>query len=438
MIVCLAWVSVADAIDFTDIRPPDSSTTANFCNSGIAWRPQGDYALLVSTRIYYPTSVGVHRYVYDTGTLTYQAYVFPDYNFQRIEFSADGSYALITGDDQIYRYDHNASGFGTVTELIDIEDSGTCTISFYDVLRHPTDDSEPLYILANQACGSAHQVRIYRYDPAHTPQVYIDDSGGISPSDTSAFEPLTGAWQADGDYLVWGNRTNNGWHGGIFIWDPDHSTFPPNAVTDEMQFFADGGLTNISTVCTSPVAGTRFVMVKGTGRVVRFTEYPTTMVADYPSEWHTSISDGDSSYNSAGTTCIFVERQGWDPYHTIMLYDADGDVITIDQGVFGSGFTNQTDVHIYAVEWHPFLQMGLMAGGNRWIFRFEDDPIPTPATATPTVTATPTSEPSVTMTPTGTRTAQPTPLPLPAEGPASIAVGVFAVLFLLLMYPKHG
>lgn len=433
VVVSMILPVLAVAFEFSDIRPPDSSTSADFCNSGIAWRPQGDYALLVSTRVYSPYSVGIHRYVTATGTLTYQAYVYPDYNFQRVAFNSDGSYALITGDNHIFRYEHNESGFGTVAELTDIEDAGFCTISFYDVFRHPTDPSEPLYILSNQACGSAHRVKIYRYDPDHSPQLYVDASGGIGPADSSAFEPWSGAWQADGDYLVWGNRTANGWHGGIFVWDPDHSAFPPNAVTNEMQFFSGGGLTNISTVCMSPVPGTRFVLVKGTGRVVRFTEYPTTMTADFPSEWHTSISEGDSSYNSAGTRCIFVERQEWTPYHSVMVFDETGDAVTIEQGVYGPGFTHQTGVRIYAVEWHPFLQMGLMAGGNRWIFRFDDDPIPTPASPTPTVVPTETPTSAWTASPTSSPAATSTPAPIPVENTISLGVLVSVMAILLLM-----
>jgi len=394
-------ISPVFAFEFFDIRPPDSSTTADFQNSSIAWRPQGDYALLVSTRIYVPSAVGIHRYEYATENLTYQDYVFPQYDFERVEFCSDGSYALITGGEHIYRYEHNGTGFGAVTELTDIENPGSCTITFFDVIRHPVSVTEPLYILANIECGSSNRVKIFRYDPDHNPQIYLDESGGIGPEDSSNFEPWTGAWQADGDYLVWGNRTANGWHGRIFVWDPDHSTFPPNIVTDEMQDFAGGGLTNISTICMSPVSGSRFAMVKGMGRVVRFTEYPTTMTADFPSEYHKATSEGDSGFNAAGTHCLFLERQEWSPCHSIMVYDSVGDAITISQSLCGPNFTNQTNVRIKALEWHPTEQMGLMAGSKRWIFKFTDDPVPT---ATPTsipVTPTPTSPPLQTVPSTG-------------------------------------
>ena len=391
----------AAALEFYDVRPPDSQIAANFENSSIAWRPQGDYAILVSTRTYVPnSSVGIHRYDTATGGLTYQGYTVGQHYFSRAEFSADGTYAVITGDTHIYRYDHSPSGFGTVTEITDIENPGGCTITYFDVLRHPVQPSEPMYILANLHCGSEHRVKVLRYDPLSSPQITVDESGGISPGDPSAFEPWTGAWQADGDYMVWGNRTANGWQGGIFIWDPDHSTFPPGSTTNEMVFFGSSGLTNISTVCMSPVSGSRFVLVKGTGRVVRFTEYPTVMIADYPwPDYYTSIGTGDSGYNAAGDTCVFVERQGFYP-HRVMLFDGSGDGITIEETVSGAGFTNYAS-QILAMEWHPSLNMGLMAGEDRWIFRFDDGAVPTPATPTPTPTVTPTPGLPVPATGTG-------------------------------------
>lgn len=420
--VCLVSSGRVAAFDFTDIRPPDSTISANFENSSIAWRPQGDYAILVSTRTYVPNDmVGIHRYDYATGTLTYQAFTVGQHYFRRVEFSADGSYALITGDTHIYRYDHNASCIGSVTEITDIENPGGCTISYYDVLRHPTLPSEPLYILANLACGSENRVKILRYTPMSTPQITVDESGGISPMDTSAFEPWTGAWQADGDYLVWGNRTANGWHGGIFLWDPDHSTFPPQTPTNEMQFFGSGGLTNISTVCMSPVSGSRFVLVKGTGRVVRFTEYPTVMIADYPwPDYYQTISTGDSGYNAAGDMCIFLERQAFYP-HAVMVFDANGDGVTIDEELSTPGFTNY-GVRIRAMEWHPSVNMGLMAGEDRWIFRFDDGTVPTPATPTPGITPTPSVTPGQ---------------PVPATGPGATILLVLAIGVILLIQSKH-
>ncbi|MCD4652381.1 hypothetical protein K8T06_00415, partial [bacterium] len=76
--------------------------------------------------------------------------------------------------------------------------------------------------------------------------------------------------------------------------------------------------------------------------------------------------------------------------------------ISIEQSLCGPDFTNQTGVRITALEWHPTEQMGLMAGGNRWIFKFEDDQIPTP-TPTPTSnTPTPTSPPLLPIPTTGT------------------------------------
>ncbi|MBN1295680.1 hypothetical protein JXA80_02800 [bacterium] len=396
-VVLVLSINSSSAMDFFDVRPPDSTITAQFGNSSIAWRPQGDYALLVSTRIYYPECVGIHRFDFGTNALTYQDYIYPQYHFERVGFHADGSFALITGGEHLYRYDHSENGFGSVTEIVDIENPGGCVITFFDVLRHPVSPSEPMYILANLACGSSHHVNVLRYDPSSSPQVYVDVSGGIGPSDSSAFEPWTGAWQADGDYMVWGNRTNNGWLGGIFVWDPDHSTFPPNSVTNQMAFFSDSTLTNISTICMSPFPGKRYAMVKGTGRVVRFTEFPTTMVSDYPAGYHTSISTGDSGFDAAGQTCLVVERQGYYP-HRVMLFDADGDLFTIEQEVAGAGFTNYGEP-ITAVEWHPFEPMGLMAGRNRWIFRFAGDPVPSPVTPTPTLTSTPTQEPTATPVP---------------------------------------
>ena len=133
------------------------------------------------------------------------------------------------------------------------------------------------------------------------------------------------------------------------------------------------------------------------------------MVADWPSEWHSAISTGDSGFNAAGTHCLVLERQEWTPCHSLMVYDFLGDTISIEQSLCGPDFTNQTGVRITALEWHPTEQMGLMAGENRWIFKFTDDPIPT---ASPTQTSTPTSN---TPSPTS-----PPLLPIPATGTPGI------------------
>ncbi len=442
MFFVFAFNTAAVELVFEDIRPPDSSTTANFANSSIAWRPQGDYAILVSTRVFYPSSVGIHRYVLDEGQLDYQAYTFPDQNFQRAEFSADGTYALITGDQKIFRYEHNPDGFGTVTELTDIEDSASCTISFFDVLRHPVDGNEPMYIMANVNCGSTHQMKVYRYDPLASPQIYADVTGGVTPLVTgTGYEPITAAWQADGLYMVIGNYQPSSAHGGFFVWDPHHALFPPHHQTNVMQFFSVGGgaSANVKTLCMSPVStDPRFVML-AMGRVVRFTEYPTTMVADFPSAWHESMVVGDSGFNTSGSLCIFVEHANWLPHHRILLYDSVGDEIDLEFPVVGPNFTHHTGVRISSMKWHPFLNMGLMAGGNRWIFKFEyfpspEEPTPTPTPVEPTNTPISTNTPIPTNTPTPVPT--PEPPPIPAAGPMGLGL-LIGLLTLLIHFSRR-
>ena len=107
---------VRGAWTFTDVNPPGASSSPEIYNSGIAWRPSGDYALLVSGN-------GLYRYEYPSGTLTFQTY--SGTTMYRAEWALDGTYAVITGNTHIYRYDHSESGFGAVTEITDIEGSGS-------------------------------------------------------------------------------------------------------------------------------------------------------------------------------------------------------------------------------------------------------------------------------------------------------------------------
>ena len=66
--ICMLQPSVALAVwTFSDVNPPGGSSTPAVFNSGIAWRPQGDYAIIAATD-------GLYRYDYPSGTLSYASY----------------------------------------------------------------------------------------------------------------------------------------------------------------------------------------------------------------------------------------------------------------------------------------------------------------------------------------------------------------------------
>lgn len=389
--VCNAWT-------FTDVNAPGATSDPSFYNSSITWRPQGDYAILANTN-------GLYRYDYPSGTLAYQAF---SGSLYRAAFAPDGSYALITGGSHIYRYEHAEVGFGTLTEITDIESPGSATITFYDIVWNPVEPDGPAFICCNRGGGSSHQLVVYRYDPDVSPMVYSDYSGGTFTSQY-AFAPISTAFQADGDYMVIGCTQSAPYCHGFFVFDPDQSTFPVQA-GNLLQYFGNNFYVgNTNTVAMSPVSGKRFVLVRGNGRVVRWTQQslPATFILDYP-DWYTAISGGDSDYNTSGTIGLFLERQEWSPNHHIMVNDADGNEVTNALPVTSAGFTNQT-LRIYAVEWNPTAEMGLMAGEDRWIFRFDSEPIPTPAS-------------TVTPTPTPVASATPEPPVIPSSGQGGIVV----------------
>ncbi len=373
---------------FTDVNAPGSSSQPDFYNSSIDWRPQGDYALIAG-------NTGLYRYEYPSGALSFHAYSSAD--IRRVRWAPDGSYAVVTGGEHIYRYEHSASGFGTLTEITDIQGSATYDITFFDVVFNPVNAADPPYIGTNRQSGSDKQLVIFRYDPAASPQVYWDYSGGLSlmaGSSKMSYQPVSMAFQADGDYIVIANAYGLNSQG-VHVYDPDQSTFPVEA-TGAMQYYGyPGDIGNARAVEMSPVSGTRFVLLKGNGMVVRLVEHglPADFVEDDTgAAWYTGIMGGEISYSYNGGYAIALERQQWSPNHIVMLFAENGDFIQ-HLNVVSAGFTNE-EMRLTAIKWHPFAPIGLIGGQHRWLFKFETDSLPYPLpTATPTATVTPTPVP---------------------------------------------
>ena len=421
-IAAILWVILYPAYcypawNFQEVNAPGSSTS--IIDSGIAWRPQGDYALIARDEILY-------RYEYATGILSFE--IHSGENLWRAEWSPSGEYALITGNTEIYRYDHAAGGFGTLTEITSIQGSGTYSaINFFDIVFNPAAPDDPPYISSNRQQGSDKMLVLYRYDPMADPQVYWDYSGGTSYNAGGgymSFAPVSMAFQADGDYIVVANRY--GLEGqGFHVYDPDQSTFPTRT-GGAMQYFS-GNIGNANVVVMSPVSGSRFVLIKGTGVVRRFVEQsmPATFVESDPGGgWYTTIFGGDGGYSYDGTRALFLEQQEWTPNHKFMTFNSAGAFV---QHVDILGITNRT-VRLYAACWHPFQPMGLMAGEDGWIIRFECTDVPTP-TAPPLLTPTPSETPSPSPSPESTST----PIPVPVTSMASTAFLLILISAVILI-----
>ncbi|MBN2055802.1 hypothetical protein JW905_12815 [bacterium] len=390
----------------------------------ISWRPQGDYALIAGSEYLF-------RYEYPDGPLSYQSY--PGLNMDLVEWAPDGSYALLTGGTHIYRYEHAETGFGTVTELTSIQrTSPTDTVTFYDIAWNPAEPTALAYVISNYH-GSSHQIRMYRYEPGGTPyELAYDFSGGTTYAWTSEYIPISMAFQADGDYIVIANKTSS--YAGVFVFDPDQSTFPKEP-SGAMQFFDNpGDIGNACAVTMSPISGTRFVLLKGSGDVQRLTQtgLPPTFVFDAPGSPSMTDYRGDADYSGNGLRAVVVERQAWTPYHRIATFDENGDQAG---GIDLIGLPEQRLLRIDAVDWHPTAPMGLMAGEDRWMIRFETDEIPTPdPTLVPVPSATSTPSPSPTQNPTMTPSpsASPTAPVIPATGTNGLGMlGLFMSLLLL-------
>ncbi len=371
----------------------------------IDWRPQGDYAVIASSEV-------LLRYEYPAGPLTYAIY--PDMNLDRIKWAPDGSYALITGGTHIYRYEHSETGFGSVTELTSIEKNDPSdTVTFYDVVWNPAAPQSPPYITTNYESGT-HQIRVYRYEPGHSPdELWIDYSGGTTYASQWDYIPISAAFQADGDYFVIADKSDTG----IYVYDPDGSTFPKE-VSGSMQFYySPGNVGNACAVTMSPVSGKRFVLLKGSGEVQRLTQtgLPPTFEWDEPGGPNMTNYRGDADYSGTGLKAVVVEREMWSPYHRIGTFDNDGN---FTGGIDTVTLSEQRSLRIDAVDWHPYAGMGLMAGEDRWIIRFQTDEIPT---------VTPTQGPTDTPVPIPTFT--PTPFPTPSVP----AMKTYSILLLMLL-----
>ena len=374
-------------------------------DSGIAWRPQGDYAIIA-------TRTGLMRFDHPSGLVSYQG--FSGVTLYRLAWARDGSYALITGLGHVYRYDHAEAGFGSLTEITSIE-SGSDTITFYDVVINPAIN-EPPYIVANrEISSSSHQIVVFRYDPEGTPyQVYKDYSGGTTYAAQWEYGPVSASFQADGDYFVIANKLANGYDGGFFVFDPDQSTFPPET-GNAMQFYAwSFYIGNCNAVAMSRAPGTQFVTIKGNGKVQRASQIglPASFIRDtaLPYGPDTSTYSGDADYCWDGSRGIVVDSQENSP-HKIIIMNSDGSF----RG--SQDLSVSRSIGLYAVKWHPSAPMGLMGGADRWLVAFATDEVPYPVpTETPTVppTQTPTGQTATpTFTPTATSTWSPTPTPSP-------------------------
>jgi hypothetical protein len=422
LIAVLSAGSAGAAWTFMEINAPGASSLPEIYDSGIAWRPQGDYAILAA-------STGLYRVEGATYVPSYQA--FAGSNLQRITWSPDGSYALITGGTNIYRYDHAAIGFGALTAIsaADIQGSGTYTITFYDIVFNPVNPSDPPYISTNRQLSTSNkQLILYRYNPAASPKVYWDTSGGqsaVANSGFMSFSPVSMVFETHGDFILIANRYGLNSQG-FYVYDPDQSTFPTTGGL--MQYF-DCANGNSNTVCMNPnplYMGDPFVLIKGNGTVDRYVSYvgsiPRSFVeVDTGSGWYTSITtSGDSSYSWDGARAVFLERQEWSPNHKFMTFNGSGDFVAF---VDVLGITNRM-VRLYAAAWRPGSNSGLMAGQDGWIIKFSTDevgtPSPTPtATGTPTQTGTATQTPLSTSTPVSTITPTQTPIPTETVTPPS-------------------
>ncbi len=382
--LCLSVPVMADWT-FTTVNPAGSSGDI-IQNQGIAWRPQGDYALIAGMD-------GLYRYDYTSENLAWQSHGSPMY---RIAWAKDGSYAVITGSTHIYRYDHAETGFGVTTEIPagEIQGSGSYDITFFAIAFDPSDDLAPPYIATNREDGSGNnQIVIYRYDPGVSESVYWDYSGGTTYVSSQNYQPRAMSFRTTGDYFVltnyWGDQIQ-----GFFTYDPDGSTFPSSG--GAMQF-KNVSMGNATAIALKPGPGDGLLIVKGTGQPHCFIEtgLPASWVEhDTGASWHTALTTGgEASWSYDGSRCIVSERQEWTPYHHVMLFDGNGDSITSALAITSAGFANETQ-RIYAVAWHPRQPAGLMAGGERWIFKFETTDVPTPQpTLGPTMTPSPTPAP---------------------------------------------
>jgi len=382
---------------------PDASPYVDDNIDSIDWRPQGDYALIAG-------SDGLYRYEYPNGPLTYQA--FSNVNLDFVTWAPDGSFALATGGARIFRYEHAETGFGTVSEITSIQRSSPDdTITFYQALWNPAEPESLPYIVTNYY-GASHQIRIFRYEQGHTPyEVWPDFSGGSTYVQGWQYIPLSAAFQADGDYFVIADRNSSG----IFVYDPDQSTFPGSG--GAMQF--DDWPSRVGNACAvtmSPVSGARVVLLKGNGEVQRLrqTGLPATWVWDEPGSPDMTDARGGAAYSSDGYRAIVVERALWTPYHRIATFGPDGE----QTGGIDLTQIAARQLRIDAVDWHPSAPMGLMAGEDRWIIRFQGSGWPT-ATATPGPSYTPTLTP--TIGPSRTPTATPPPFPTATPSPTPTA-----------------
>lgn len=401
----------------------------------IDWRPQGDYALIAA-------GDGLYRYNHDTGVLEYQD--LGTRKARAVQWSRDGTYALISNNTSIYRYDHSETGFGTMTTITDIQ--GTATLTFYEVVFNPDESDTLAYITANRvSSSSSHQLTIYRYDSDASPQIYADYSGGTTYAMSSAFGGMSAVFQADGDYIVISNKLANGYSEGIFVYDPDQSTFPKIPAGAMQWFSRTSYLGNACAVTMGKAPDQRFVLVKGNGYVQRTvqTGLPATFNTwDQPGPSPSmALYSGDADYSYDGMLGIVVERESISPYHRIGTFDETGDAV---EGVDLIGLPEQRDLRINAVAWHPSTHTGLMGGEERWLIHFSTDNIPSPTpepTVTPTMTTTPeptTTSPPITFPP--THTPEPTPVPVPASGTSGIllllvGIGLLIVLTLKRVHP---
>ena len=358
----------------------------------ISWRPQGDYALVAA-------GDGLFRYNHGAGTLEYLD--LGSRNARGVQWSRDGAYALISNNTSIYRYDHADTGFGTISTITDIQ--GGATLTFYEVVFNPSPGDPLAYITANRAASSSsHQLTIYRYDPDASPQIYADYSGGTTYAMSSAFGGMSAVFQADGDYIVISNKLANGYSEGIFVFDPDQSTFPKLPAGAMQWFPRTSYLGNTCAVTMGKATDQRFVLVRGNGNVQRTvqTGLPATFnIWDQPGPAPDMATySGDADYSYDGMLGIVTERESWSPYHRIGTFDETGDAI---EGVDLLGLPVQRTIRLNAVAWHPSTHTGLIGGEERWLIRFSTTNIPSP-------TPPPTETPTVTVTPTATSTPEPT------------------------------